>query len=53
MKTLIILIIPKKKELILFNRYEKICGSLSSYNLCVTDAMLEDLKTNWSIRYFQ
>ncbi|XP_059156816.1 chitobiosyldiphosphodolichol beta-mannosyltransferase-like [Physella acuta] len=29
--------------------YEKICGRLSSYNLCVTDAMLEDLKTNWNI----
>ncbi|XP_037544503.1 chitobiosyldiphosphodolichol beta-mannosyltransferase [Nematolebias whitei] len=29
--------------------YERVFGSLSSNNLCVTEAMRDDLKTNWAI----
>lgn len=31
-------------------RYEKLFGRLSDYNLCVTDAMKEDLWVNCNIR---
>ncbi|XP_043945720.1 chitobiosyldiphosphodolichol beta-mannosyltransferase [Protopterus annectens] len=30
--------------------YEKLCGRLSDCNLCVTDAMKEDLQSNWNIK---
>uniref|UniRef100_A0A8C4T0W5 ALG1 chitobiosyldiphosphodolichol beta-mannosyltransferase n=1 Tax=Erpetoichthys calabaricus TaxID=27687 RepID=A0A8C4T0W5_ERPCA len=30
--------------------YEKLFGRLSDYNLCVTNAMKEDLSTNWNIK---
>ncbi|GFN91892.1 chitobiosyldiphosphodolichol beta-mannosyltransferase [Plakobranchus ocellatus] len=30
--------------------YEKKCAKLSTYNLCVTDAMKEDLEVNWGVR---
>ncbi|XP_068945945.1 chitobiosyldiphosphodolichol beta-mannosyltransferase isoform X4 [Petaurus breviceps papuanus] len=30
--------------------YEKLCGRLSDLNLCVTNAMREDLAKNWNIR---
>ncbi|XP_004478419.1 chitobiosyldiphosphodolichol beta-mannosyltransferase isoform X2 [Dasypus novemcinctus] len=30
--------------------YEKLCGRLSHLNLCVTNAMREDLAVNWSIK---
>ncbi|XP_072464333.1 chitobiosyldiphosphodolichol beta-mannosyltransferase isoform X1 [Notamacropus eugenii] len=30
--------------------YEKLCGRLSDLNLCVTNAMKEDLAKNWNIR---
>ncbi|XP_043829195.1 chitobiosyldiphosphodolichol beta-mannosyltransferase isoform X1 [Dromiciops gliroides] len=30
--------------------YEKVCGRLSDLNLCVTNAMREDLAKNWNIR---
>lgn len=32
-------------------RYEKLFGRLSHLNLCVTDAMREDLAQNWHIKY--
>lgn len=32
-------------------RYEKIFGRLSHLNLCVTNAMREDLAENWGVRY--
>ncbi|GFR79330.1 chitobiosyldiphosphodolichol beta-mannosyltransferase [Elysia marginata] len=30
--------------------YEKRCGRLSTYNLCVTNAMKEDLEKNWNVQ---
>lgn len=35
----------------IFCRYEKIFGRLSHLNLCVTNAMREDLAENWCVRY--
>jgi hypothetical protein len=32
-------------------RYEKLFGRLSHLNLCVTNAMREDLAENWHVRY--
>lgn len=32
-------------------RYEKLFGCFSDHNLCVTNAMREDLKKNWNIEY--
>lgn len=32
-------------------RYEKFFGRLSHLNLCVTQAMREDLAENWCVRY--
>ncbi|XP_012942962.1 chitobiosyldiphosphodolichol beta-mannosyltransferase [Aplysia californica] len=31
-------------------QYEKICGRLSAYNICVTKAMKKDLQQNWNIK---
>lgn len=31
-------------------RYERFFGPLADHHLCVTNAMKEDLKTNWGIR---
>jgi len=31
-------------------RYERIFGRMSTQNICVTDAMREDLLNNWNIR---
>lgn len=36
--------------LICLYRYEKLFGRLSHLNLCVTNAMREDLAENWRIR---
>lgn len=40
------MLIPK-----IFCRYEKFFGRLSHLNLCVTNAMREDLAENWCVRY--
>ena len=40
------MLIPK-----IFCRSEKFFGRLSHLNLCVTNAMREDLAENWCVRY--
>lgn len=32
-------------------RYERFFGPLASHNLCVTNAMKDDLQKNWGIKY--
>jgi len=32
-------------------RYERVFGPLAAHHLCVTNAMREDLKENWGIRW--
>ena len=32
-------------------RYEHFFGPLASHNLCVTNAMKDDLQKNWGIKY--
>ncbi|XP_004692201.1 PREDICTED: chitobiosyldiphosphodolichol beta-mannosyltransferase [Condylura cristata] len=41
---------PSHLLVLLAKWYEKLCGRLSHLNLCVTDAMREDLAENWGIR---
>ncbi|XP_036876763.1 chitobiosyldiphosphodolichol beta-mannosyltransferase isoform X3 [Manis javanica] len=41
---------PRHCLVLLAKWYEKICGRLSHLNLCVTNAMREDLAENWGIR---
>lgn len=33
------------------SRYEHFFGPLATYNLCVTNAMTDDLQKNWGIKY--
>lgn len=35
----------------LSSRYEHFFGPLADHNLCVTNAMKEDLQRNWGIKY--
>ncbi|XP_055991121.1 chitobiosyldiphosphodolichol beta-mannosyltransferase [Sorex fumeus] len=41
---------PRHPLVLLAKWYEKVCGRLSSLNLCVTHAMREDLAENWAIK---
>ncbi|KAG8506464.1 Chitobiosyldiphosphodolichol beta-mannosyltransferase, partial [Galemys pyrenaicus] len=41
---------PHHLLVLLAKWYEKLCGRLSHLNLCVTNAMREDLAENWGIR---
>ncbi|ELW72147.1 Chitobiosyldiphosphodolichol beta-mannosyltransferase [Tupaia chinensis] len=41
---------PSHPLVLLAKWYEKLCGRLSRVNLCVTNAMREDLAENWHIR---
>ncbi|XP_037363539.1 chitobiosyldiphosphodolichol beta-mannosyltransferase [Talpa occidentalis] len=41
---------PSHLLVLLAKWYEKLCGRLSHLNLCVTNAMREDLAENWGIR---
>lgn len=34
-----------------FSRYEHFFGPLATHNLCVTNAMKDDLQKNWGVRY--
>lgn len=36
---------------LVFCRYERCFGPLATHNLCVTNAMKDDLQENWGIRY--
>ncbi|CAL1541769.1 unnamed protein product [Lymnaea stagnalis] len=48
--TILSMALKKDHPLVRFAEwYEKRCGRLSSYNICVTNAMRDDLKTNWNI----
>ncbi|XP_013851121.2 chitobiosyldiphosphodolichol beta-mannosyltransferase [Sus scrofa] len=41
---------PGHRLVLLAKWYEKLCGRLSHLNLCVTNAMREDLAENWGIK---
>ncbi|XP_019515883.1 PREDICTED: chitobiosyldiphosphodolichol beta-mannosyltransferase [Hipposideros armiger] len=41
---------PSHRLVLLAKWYEKLCGRLSHLNLCVTNAMREDLAENWGIK---
>ncbi|XP_013856060.1 chitobiosyldiphosphodolichol beta-mannosyltransferase [Austrofundulus limnaeus] len=41
---------PSHPLVLLAKWYEHVFGSLSNNNLCVTEAMRDDLRTNWTIR---
>uniref|UniRef100_A0A9L0IZ75 ALG1 chitobiosyldiphosphodolichol beta-mannosyltransferase n=1 Tax=Equus asinus TaxID=9793 RepID=A0A9L0IZ75_EQUAS len=41
---------PSHPLVLLAKWYEKLCGRLSHLNLCVTNAMREDLAENWGIK---
>lgn len=48
------MLISLKRLKILFHfssRYEHFFGPLATHNLCVTNAMKDDLQKNWGIKY--
>lgn len=49
--TILSMALKPSHPLVKFSRwYEKKCGRLSTYNLCVTNAMKDDLEKNWNVR---
>ncbi|RUS72803.1 hypothetical protein EGW08_019440 [Elysia chlorotica] len=49
--TILSMALQPSHPLVKFSRwYEKKCARLSTYNICVTNAMKEDLEKNWNVR---